>query len=272
MSKGTVYLFGTGVNDPSDFSRARDWRDHRTEWVALFGNLEKLGVRGPISKALLEQAGASNVEVVGDPAVLLHKPLPDSAGAARTFRASRPTRIAINIGVTSFPLLQTVRGAIELLVRAIPVLIREGIETEIFTVWPPDIQAAEYLSHQIGLRGKQICCLGCASEAMKYLDMWDIVISFKLHAGILAFARNVPVIMLDYSSKCKDFAQSIGWNRYIIRPEEPDAGRLIEMVEDIRRTQPVLRNYISEVMTLLKDRFTEYCRFLKGRLADPYCE
>jgi Polysaccharide pyruvyl transferase len=114
-SRQKVYTFGTGVNAPSDFSCLLDWHDCRREWVAFCDDLEKVGVRGPLSKALLEEAGARNVEIVGDPVVMLHQPLAVTNARPGAFGPHHQLRVAINIGVTSPPLFPTVRRTIELL-------------------------------------------------------------------------------------------------------------------------------------------------------------
>jgi hypothetical protein len=77
-----VPTFGTGVANSSFWSeKERGWIDYRKEWVAALEDLPVVGVRGPVSKGELDEAGARNVEICGDPAVLFHAPY-----------ASRPRR------------------------------------------------------------------------------------------------------------------------------------------------------------------------------------
>jgi polysaccharide pyruvyl transferase WcaK-like protein len=107
-----------------------------------------------------------------------------------------------------------------------------------------------------------------AGEAVEFLASCDVVISFKLHAAVLAFVCNVPIIVLSYSSKCNDFAESIGWKRYIARPEGLTGESVIDMLSEIRCVHHTLSANISEAMLSLKHRFMEYCRFLDSRMAE----
>jgi len=68
-----VPTLGTGVAF-SDFWKGREQgrTDRRKEWVAAPAELPVVGVRGPLSKARLDDAGANDVVVCGDPAVAFH--------------------------------------------------------------------------------------------------------------------------------------------------------------------------------------------------------
>ena len=83
-------MFSPGVADPVFWSRFEDWRDTRAGWRAALEHLPEIGVRGPNSKRLLEEAGLRNVIVTGDPALALRRPAAASTPGRRA--------VAINVG------------------------------------------------------------------------------------------------------------------------------------------------------------------------------
>ena len=89
-----VPTFGSGVINPEFWlTREDDWSDRRQEWVSVLGELPVVGVRGPISKMLLDDAGAHNIVVSGDPAVAFHEPY---VGKLTSQSGDRTLSIGIN--------------------------------------------------------------------------------------------------------------------------------------------------------------------------------
>ena len=130
-----VPVFGTGVAHP-DFWMGRDpdWIDRRKEWVSLFGELPVVGVRGPYSKANLDEVGARNVVVCGDPAAMLHA---GYANRPPRVRQDGPLRIGINAG--PYPRTWGTPAEIQASVIALARWLREaGHKVEIIPTWSRD--------------------------------------------------------------------------------------------------------------------------------------
>jgi polysaccharide pyruvyl transferase WcaK-like protein len=153
-------------------------------------------------------------------------------------------------------------AAYNVLRTALPILLKRGYEIRIFIVWPPDLPVAEQLANAIGLNCSAVYRLDSVGNALSFFETQDVIISFKLHAAVLAFARNVPVVMLDYTSKCRDFADSILWTEYIERCEMIQADQLVEMVDRALDSRSALANRISLSLDGLRRTFEEYCDFL----------
>lgn len=264
----SIYLFGTGVHAPSAFAGCRSWRDSRRTWVTLLRDLPVIAVRGPLSKALLEESGAANVLVIGDPVVLLHQDYEPTVFSY--IEGTGPAKIGINIGrgASGTPMEIAAKTAINAFMILIPLLIKLGFEIDIFAVWPEDLGVAESVATTLGVK-EPVKLLSNEVNAFEYFLRHDLIISFKLHAAILAFAQNTPVIMFEYTSKCEDFRKSIKW-RYSVpcSGERPiDCSEIIHMATDILNGQEALRFEISNSMAILRKEFIKYCRIWEDEIA-----
>ena len=148
-----VPVFGTGVAHP-DFWTDRDpnWIDRRKEWATLFEELPVVGVRGPYSKGYLEEVGARNVVVCGDPAVMLHKRY---AGQPLRVRQQGPLRVGVNVGAypRSWGTPVEIQAAVVELVR----WLREaGHKVEIIPAWSRDEAVCADVARQTGLDSSAI--------------------------------------------------------------------------------------------------------------------
>ena len=258
-----VFVFGTGVGHPDLWTREPGWVDKRKEWVSLLSELPVVGVRGPASKALLEEAGAANVVISGDPAVALHTPLSPGTESEST---GQPLRIGINCGFCG-RMWGTAAAVNEILAETGRELIRCGHSVELFSVWPDDTNYCHQVARQIGESAlKPVRDLSSLDGFMSAIRMYDLVIAFKLHAGVLAAAANVPVIILEYQPKCLDFALSAGWDRFTIRTSQLTRQKLLDMVYEMASGLGSIREELCKAMCGLSGKFAAYCDAIEGHL------
>ena len=258
-----VFVFGTGVAHPDLWTREPGWVDRRREWVSLLAELPVVGVRGPTSKALLEEAGATNVVISGDPAVALHRPL--SAGN-ESEPPRRHLRIGINCG-SSGRMWGAGAAVNEILAEAGRELIRSGHHLDLFSVRPDETHFCHQIAQQIGTEfPTTVRELSSLSRFMGVIREYDLVIAFKLHAGVLAAAANVPVIILEYQPKCRDFALSIGWDRFTIRTSQLTRQKLLDMVYEMASGLASIREELCKAMCELSGKFAAYCDAIEGHL------
>jgi len=258
-----VFVFGTGVAHPDLWAKEPGWVDKRKEWVSLLSELPVVGVRGPASKALLEEAGAANVVISGDPAVALHTPLSPGTESEST---GRPLRIGINCGFGG-RMWGTEAAVNEILAEASRELMQSGHHVDLFSVWPVDTRACHQVAQQIGTEfPTTVRELSSLSRFMGVIREYDLVIAFKLHAGVLAAAANVPVIILEYQPKCRDFALSIGWDRFTIRTSQLTRQKLLDMVYEMASGWGSIREELCKAMCELSGKFAAYCDTIEGHL------
>lgn len=252
-----VPVLGTGVAEP-DFWPAREdgWVDRRKEWVAILEELPTVGVRGPLSKRLLEEAGARNVVISGDPAVSLH---------VRYVQKPRQTeghgRLRIGINVGPYPRTwgraEDIQDATVALAQW---LHKAKHEIELIPIWPRDIEACLDVARRAELPKSSISPICFPQEVfLSRVQNLDLMVAMNLHSGILAAAANVPFVSLEYQPKCRDFAATIGWEEFLIRTDELQPHRLIDLVCALIGQLGVKRAELCRSMCDLMKTFENYC-------------
>ena len=253
-----VPTFGTGVINPVFWSTREDgWRDRRREWVSLLAELPVVGVRGPISKSLLEDAGARNIVICGDPAVAFHAPY-----ATKPLPAHHegPLRVGINTGDCSGHLWGRAEDVQESLGALARWLQQSGHQIDIIPVWQKDVESCLDVARRAEL-DRSVVSPVCYTheEFLGRVDKLDLLVCLKLHAGILAAAANVPFVSLEYQPKCRDFAASLGWEDFVIRTDQVQPGRLIDLVAALLAQLDSRRPELCRGMCALMNRFDKYC-------------
>ena len=253
-----VPTFGSGVINPKFWLTREDgWSDRRREWVSVLAELPVVGVRGPISKALLDEAGARNVLISGDPAVAFHRPY---AGKSAVEHSGQPLLIGINTGDCSGKMWGNPEDVEESLVALVRWLRQSNHQVAIFPVWQKDTKACENLARRARLDRcvvSPVCYT--AGEFLSRVEKLDLMVCLKLHAGVLAAAANVPFVSLEYQPKCRDFAASIGWEQFVVRTDKISPNGLIDLVAVLIEQLEPRRTALCRQMCLIMEGFEGYC-------------
>ncbi|HEY0564508.1 MAG TPA: polysaccharide pyruvyl transferase family protein, partial [Terriglobales bacterium] len=180
-----VPVFGSGVADPEFWTGRKTFVDERRDWAVILSELPVVGVRGPRSKELLEDAGLRNVIISGDSAVWFHQPA-----------VPRPNqkRIGINCGTAgqAWGDFSTYNESAARLARE---YAQRGYTVEMFAVWPKDLAACEEVARMAASDRVSVARMcGSAAEFVEWVKRFDAVLAIKLHAGILAAAATVPFV------------------------------------------------------------------------------
>jgi polysaccharide pyruvyl transferase WcaK-like protein len=245
-------------------TREEGWVDRRKEWVSAFAELPVVGVRGPISKALLEDAGATNVTVCGDPAVAFHRRY---VGKTRSRTHGNSLQVGINTGDCSGQLWGCQEDVQVALTAAACWLRESGHQIEIIPVWQKDVEACIELARNAGLDRATVTPVCYTHEAfLERVERLDLLICLKLHAGILAAAANVPFVSLEYQPKCHDFASSINWDEFSIRTDQLKPGKLIELVNGLMAQLEAKSEELCATLCKLMNNFEKYCAHIEPLL------
>jgi len=259
--KRPVPVFGTGVASSAYWRGTNGWSDRRKQWTDLLGELPVVGVRGPLSKAELEDYGLRNVIVSGDPALLLHEPL-----SPRASSSDRLT-IAFNFGEPAGGMI----GSEERVAEDLATVAREVARkhrVKFIPIWPQDVAACQGLALRAGLPASSVTP-PCHSHAQFRLEMQDsdFLVAFKLHAGILAAACNVPFVLYEYQPKCSDFMASAGWSDLCVHPSSSSPEFLLHQVARAESSGAQWREEINQTVTTLAQTFETYCRTIEPLLS-----
>ncbi|MCV7100444.1 polysaccharide pyruvyl transferase family protein [Mycobacterium palustre] len=214
------YAIGVGVDDPFfERRKNRSDKDELKRWAPILSEFRIVSVRGPRSAELLSDIGV-NVEVSGDPALLL--PRPDVAPEAGL--------VGLNLGFGDDDLWgQEPAKVAEEMAGAIKQLSSEGY------------RFVGILMNQVDKRWTGQALNGVAADivhpvdanaAARELARCSVAIVSRLHAGILAALSDTPVVQLEYLPKCRDFALSIDDERSLIRTDELTTAAVVDGVHN----------------------------------------
>jgi hypothetical protein len=263
-TKSLVPVFGAGVGSPDFWSTKSGWKDRRKDWVAVLNELPTVGVRGPLSKALLDDAGSRNVVVCGDPVVAYHS---EYAKKLTISQADRPLRVAINAGDCSGNLWGNMDDLQEAFTKLVLWLEAQGHHVELIPVWPNDMGSCVDVARRAGLNKSVISPVLSSHDAyLRKIETVDVVVALKLHAAILSAVANVPCILLAYQPKTLDFAASLQWEQFTVRTDEVTAPRLIDLVSVLIERLPIKRAELCAGMCKLSRSFEQYCRDIEPML------
>jgi len=254
-----VPVFSPGVANPAYWSRTAGWRDMRSAWREALADLPEVGVRGPISKRLLDEVGVRNVRVTGDPALVFHRRPRQAAGGFR--------RIAMNVGRAGGQVWGDEDRLIAVLVATARCLTASGFDVRVFPVWDRDEPACREVAVAAGLPPGSVDALLLDPDAfIDYLHGFDVVVAVKLHAAVLAAAAGVPFVAVEYRPKVRDFAESIGAVAQTFRSSEIEFDELARAVLRVYGDLSAVRERLDARVAELSETFREYAHRVEREL------
>jgi polysaccharide pyruvyl transferase WcaK-like protein len=261
-SRRPVPVFSPGVADPSFWSSTAGWRDTRAEWRTELARLPQVGVRGPISKRLLDEVGCRNVVVAGDPALTFQR------RAAPAPPAGRRT-VALNVGRSKGEVWGSEDRMLVALADAARRLAAAGFEVRVFPVWDRDEAVCRDFVAAAGLPEDAVDPLVLDADALlRYFDGFDVVVSVKLHAAVLAAAAGVPFAAVEYQPKVRDFTESVGWGRFTFRSDTCEGNDLERAVREIYDDLAAARHRLDGRVRELAEGFRAHAQHLQALLLD----
>ncbi|WP_257455085.1 polysaccharide pyruvyl transferase family protein [Archangium lipolyticum] len=219
-----AWTLGTGVGS-AGFNMSR--RPELAEWRALLRDFHAVGVRGPCSKALLEDLGVSQAEVIGDLALVLAREAP--------MRPLEPRRFAVNLVL---PPRQEREGfsyeRLEGLERAIRHFMDQEWEPLFVAMHEHDVESLHRLKTAVGRAEDPTHSPRTAEEYMELVGPCTLTLATRLHAAVLSCCAGTPALSLGYREKCLDFMSSLGleaWHVDLSVPEEDIFERAVALAE-----------------------------------------
>lgn len=202
-----LYTVGTGVGS-AGFGAPQDaplagWRD-------VFRDSEFLGVRGPLSKKQLEEAGIGGSSVTGDPALGL---TPD---VVPEFRSRK--RLVINLaqepGQRRSPAEDEMWKASTEIARE---FVAKGGEVVGVTLGSGDFRALREFRALAGISGMRIRNHRTNPEGLLRTLAGSVgLIGVRLHSAVLACCAGVPPVLMAYRRKCEDFMASMDLQEFAV--------------------------------------------------------
>jgi polysaccharide pyruvyl transferase WcaK-like protein/GT2 family glycosyltransferase len=243
-------VFGTGVANP-EFWRERD---EAQRWVDWLDTCAFVGVRGPLSAQILSDWGVSaGVEVVGDAALLLDADAPRQEGRVVIAPCRTRNELWGSDDARVFDRLADLAAS----------LGRDGHEVHMLAAHPDDDGPIIHISRQAG-RPDLPYMAGYADleAALELFASADLVVAERLHAAVLAAAVGTPFVALEYRPKVRDFAASVGFERFTLRTDDLDG------LEELARTAIAERENLQTELAPRVEEYRERLRKASARLAE----
>jgi len=175
-------------------------------------------VRGPISAAMIKVATGVNCEVGLDPMVLLEPSL----------ELKGSDRILIVPGHQA----KTVAGNLyhERMINVAKTLARVKWEVGFLPVWRRDIDLALLYAHEVG--NGSLVTVGTDFESVtQAINDAHVVITDRLHAGLLALLLGRPALFMAHHIKAIDLCLALGWPHYVAPNSDTWQTNILEFVE-----------------------------------------
>jgi polysaccharide pyruvyl transferase WcaK-like protein len=236
------YAIGVGVDDPV-FSRRKNSsdKDELKRWAPILSEFQIVSVRGPRSAELLSDIGL-NVEVSGDPALLLPRPdvVPEDG------------LIGLNLGFGDDDLWGQD-----------PAMVADEMSGAMRQLSSQGYRFVGILMNRADERWTELALNGIAPDIVRPVDAnaaarelarCSVAIVSRLHAGILASLSDTPVVSLEYLPKCRDFALSIGDERSLIRTDELRSATVVDRVHSAVADSLSIRSKTHAAVARLRQR------------------
>jgi hypothetical protein len=255
-----VPVFSPGVEDPV-FTPANDtWNSQLADWLEALRELPSIGVRGPRSLQLLRDAGLRNVRLTGDPALAMHRGLGSAPPPERRI-------VAINAGRSAGRVWGDEETMLAALADAARRLHSTGWTVRFVPVWDRDVDVCRDVARRAGMSSEDVEPLVLdAREWINLVRRFDVIVTLKLHAAVLAAVAGTPFIPLEYRPKVRDFCDSIGWGEHAMRTDDFSGERVERAVRSLYDDLPAARAALNDRVGSLAAEFHQYAAELREML------
>lgn len=234
LSQGLpMWSLGTGVGS-GGFGMSS--RPELQEWRSLLRDFQRLGVRGPRSKAALETLGVTQAEVLGDLALFLARERPVEP-------ASEPPRFGVNITLPPASEKQSWSAETLLppLVDAIRALEAAGFVPLFFGMHRNDLEPLRQLTSRLGRPDAPLHFPETMDDFARLLGPCSFNVCVRLHAAVLSTCVGVPPVSLGYREKCLDFMESMSLEDWHVDLSTARPGDIHERILQLSLEAPRLR-------------------------------
>jgi polysaccharide pyruvyl transferase WcaK-like protein len=82
-------------------------------------------------------------------------------------------------------------------------------------------------------------------------------VGIKLHAVALAMCTNVPSLMIEYRPKCREFATTLGVERFCVRSDSLDVAQMLALISVLQDQGREVSRTMHARATIVRDRIQE---------------
>ncbi len=251
----TLLISGTGVEDESFWPTAAKV----PEWIPILAQCPHIGVRGPISQAILQKAGVHNVEVIGDPALAFAR--------QRVQTHFQPKSIGLNVGVSDGKIWGKEDQVSNEFVRLATLARQAGWSVHWFVVWPKDLEITRRVAQASGTSDHIHQIYTSHVDFIERVAELSVFAGMKLHATILAICATTPSLMIEYRPKCRDFMAAIGHEDHVIRTDAFLGDATWERITQINADRTAFAERLLDAVNRLREHQIAFARKISGVIA-----
>ena len=255
-----VIVFGTGVRAPYFWEEyySAEYANNLLFWKKIADQIKYFGVRGPISAEILNSYGFNNVEVIGDPVIIL---------ALDEIPVSLNKTIGINIGDQGDEIWgKDPYGVAKKYIDIAILLKSKGWEVHWYIVSPRDEKITKHCAEKSGTMANVEYHYTDYNFYLESVAKMAVFIGMKLHAVILAMCAYIPSIMIEYRPKCLDYMQSVEQHEYNIRCDKINIDRVLDFINFFEENHQKYRALLYSKMNYLKLKQIEKANLLQNEI------
>ncbi len=244
-------VFGTGVGDPefwSDYLKQRGWLENLKRWKEILHKCDYIGLRGPLSVKILNNLGTKNVEVIGDPVLVLAE---DENPTAENFCQKT---IGLNLGQAKGNVWGSENHIYNEFVKLASLAKKNNWNVKWYVVWPRDFDVTLKAAKASNTDQKIYEIYHNHRKYIEHVKQLTAFIGMKLHAVALATCAYVPSLMIEYQPKCRDYMMSINQDKYNIRSDEFKAENTWESILKISNQRKNINDELFHKIRELKEK------------------
>jgi len=222
-------IFGTGICRkyivPWKHNLVVDCSVSKNDWKDISNQAMFIGVRTPDCAKILESWDVKNVKVIGDPALSLCEP---------KLQSSHSKRVGVSLG-SSWKSFGNQDKVDKVVAGIIKHLLDDGYFVELLPALKQEVIHNTNFILKYGLIGVKIHRnFRSVEERIRKIKGYDFVISQRLHPSIISMGCGVPAISLAYHDKCINFMKSFGMEKFIVRTDNINERKILNLIEDIK--------------------------------------
>ncbi len=248
-------VFGAGVT-PAVTGPIPEWLE---AWGQVLRPLRYVGVRGTESAATLQRVGV-NAQVLGDPVCWFSQPT--------TFWKPQPSLIGFNVGHSHGHMYgqeNVIQTQLASLARE---LVAKGNRLEFFCVWPEDLATTKKVAADAGIDEPVIHeVYEGAAKFQRAVSRMQVFVGIKLHAVALAMCSSVPSLMIEYRPKCREFATTMGVEKYCVRSDSLDVSQLLGLVDELQASGSTVSEVMYRHAQVIRERLLQLSRTIVGEFS-----
>lgn len=241
----SAFVFGAGVT-PSTDGPIPAWLE---QWGEVLRPLPYVGVRGLESAATLARVGV-NAQAMGDPVCWFVKP--------QDYWQPEEGLVGINVGHAHGHMYGQENVIQSQIIEMVKDLLAKGKRLEFFCVWPEDLETTRRVAAAAGVKDPIIHEIyEGALRFQEKVRRMELFVGIKLHAVALAMCTNVPSLMIEYRPKCREFATTLGVERFCVRSDSLDVAQMLELISVLQDQGREVSRTMHAHATVIRDRIRE---------------